>query len=118
MGRPGITYHDVANAAQQVTTADNNPTIESVRAILKTGSSSTIAQHLRDWKAKQSDTFALASKEKIPEELVAALKGLWQKLVTESEEQVEIIKQQHEDITKQHKGEIEKLQRNCSPPAL
>jgi hypothetical protein len=63
MARPGINYHDVADAAQQLTGQGKNPTIEGIRAFLGTGSSSTIAPHLRDWKSKQGETQRLASKE-------------------------------------------------------
>ena len=110
MGRPGITYTDVANAAQQIAAQGNNPTIEAVRAVLKTGSSGTIAGHLREWKAKQSNTLAIASKEKLPEELVAVIKGLWNKLVTQSEQEINVFKESASQATDRLKDDLEKLQ--------
>lgn len=72
MGRPGITYHDVINATQQLQGQGKSPTIENIRFLLGTGSSTTIAMHLRQWKAQQGATHAIASKEQLPAELGVA----------------------------------------------
>lgn len=110
MGRPGITYYDVANAAQQIAAQGNSPTIEAIRIVLKSGSSSTIAQHLRTWKAKQTSTQQLAVKEKLPEEFVAVMKGLWEKLVAQADEQVSAIQQASEQSTTLLRQDLDKLQ--------
>jgi chromosome segregation ATPase len=106
MGRPGITYYDVANAAQQVAGRGNNPTIEAIRIVLKSGSSSTIAQHLRTWKAKQTSTQQIAVKENLPEEFVAVMKGLWEKLVAQADEQIQHIQQASEQAITLLKQEL------------
>lgn len=95
MARPGVTYLEVANAAQQLTASGRLPTIESIRIILGTGSNSTLGAHLRTWKSKQGDT-AEANRENLPEELLAALKGVWQRVMDQSEEIIQTIKQEHE----------------------
>lgn len=110
MGRPGITYSEVANAAQQISARGSNPTIESIRAILKSGSSGTIAQHLRNWKTRQDSTSKIATKENLPEEMVALMKGLWEKLVNQADDQVHAIQQSTEQSITQLKQTVEKLQ--------
>lgn len=96
MGRPGITYQDVSTAAHHLVGQGKNPTIERIRAHLKTGSSSTITPFLRTWKSKQGETHQLAVKENLPEELVALLKGLWERLIEQAQTQVVMIEQKAE----------------------
>lgn len=121
MGRPGITYLDVANAAQQLAARGTNPTIESIRVLLKSGSSSTIAQHLRTWKAKQDGVQRIAIDEKLPEELIAVMKGLWEKVLGQAEAQLTTIKQSTEQaINKfkqelsQHQQETQQIRQQCN----
>ena len=52
MARIGITYHDVTRAIATLQTLQKNPTVDHIREILGTGSKSTIARFLREWKAK------------------------------------------------------------------
>lgn len=107
MARPGITYHDVANAAQQLSAQGKNPTIESVRSLTGTGSSTTIAHHLKEWKNLQENTRLLCNKENLPEELVLTMKGLWERVINQADEKVTKIKQDYEqtmaELTAQHK---------------
>ena len=84
MTRPGVTYFEVATAAQEIIASGLEPTIERIRAKLKTGSNSTIGTHLRVFRTKQDPLKQLATKEKIPEELIGLLKGFYrlkQKLI-------------------------------------
>lgn len=55
MGRIGITYSDVARAADELKEKEQNPTVDAVRAVLGTGSKSTIVPHLRRWRIKQEN---------------------------------------------------------------
>jgi len=71
----------------------NNPTIETIRNLLGTGSSSTIAPYLRKWKDSLNQTQQIACKENLPEELIALLKGLWERVVAQAEERFERFKQ-------------------------
>jgi hypothetical protein len=73
MGRPGVIYQDVAMAAEQLAAQGPNPTIESVRA----------------WRNKQDASRQLALKEKLPEELIAVIKGLWERVFIEAEAKFE-----------------------------
>lgn len=96
MGRPGITYHDVAKAADALQIEGVNPTIERVRTKLGTGSNGTITPHLRQWKAQSNDSQQLASKEQLPEPLVTLIKSLWRHMLDDVENQVSIAKKDSE----------------------
>jgi len=89
MARPGVTYQDVAMAAEQLAAQGRNPTIESVRAFLGTGSTATVGPYLRAWRNKQDASRQLALKEKLPEELIAVIKGLWDRVFIEAEAKFE-----------------------------
>lgn len=89
MGRPGVIYQDIAMAAEQLAAQGRNPTIESVRALLGTGSTATVGPYLRAWRNKQDASQQLALKEKLPEELIAVIKGLWERVFIEAEAKFE-----------------------------
>lgn len=110
MTRPGVTYLDVANIAQQLIASGHEPTIERIRSQLKTGSNTTIGTHLRTWRTKQDPLQQLATKEKIPEELIILLKGLWERVMAQSEVQIETIKIETKQELSQQKQMIEQLQ--------
>lgn len=110
MSRPGVTYHDVASAAQQLSAQGKNPTIESIRALTGTGSSSTIAQHLRAWKIKQDNTRLICLKENLPEEIVLTMKGLWERVINQGEEKLTLIKQDFEQSIAAFKEQNKKLE--------
>lgn len=109
MARPGVTYHEVSMIAQRLIAAGKNPTIDAIRIELGTGSNSTLGTHLRTFKERQTQTQQLATKENIPEELIAVIKGLWERVMTQSENKIQTI--QHEtaqDIT-QLRQEVQSL---------
>lgn len=53
MPRPGLTYDDVAQAANTLNQQGTNPTIQNIRESLGTGSPITISKHLKTWKEAQ-----------------------------------------------------------------
>lgn len=110
MTRPGVTYFDVANVAQQLIASGQEPSIERIRIQLKTGSNSTIGAHLRTFRAKQDPLQQLATKEKIPEELIVLLKGLWERVIAQAETQVEAVKTETQHDLAKHKQTIQQLQ--------
>ena len=55
MGRIGITYRDVANAASHLIESQKAPTVDAIRHCLGTGSKSTILPYLRRWKIEQGE---------------------------------------------------------------
>ena len=100
MARPGVTYHEVSMIAQRLIAAGKNPTIDAIRIELGTGSNSTLGTHLRTFKERQTQTQKLATKENIPEELIVVIKGLWERVMTQSEDKIQMIQQETaQDIT-------------------
>ena len=88
MARPGITYIEVAEAASRLLGQGTHPTIEQIRRLLGTGSSTTLARHLRQWKNTQSSNQRLAIRENLQEELLSLVKGLWERVLSEAEEKM------------------------------
>jgi hypothetical protein len=50
LGRPGISYHDVENAAESLSKRGEIPSVVSIRRFLGTGSFTTINNHLLSWR--------------------------------------------------------------------
>lgn len=112
MARPGVTYQDIATAANELKGQGKNITIESVRAILGTGSIGTINQHLRKWKEAQASIQNIATKENLPDSIIALIKGLWESVITQSSEQFLPIEDKYKQQILALKSELEKYKNN------
>lgn len=75
MARVGVQFSDIEKAAFELHGNGKVPTVDGIRELLGTGSKSTIARHLRAWRAKQTET-----EGQLPQELAALVTGLWKKL--------------------------------------
>src|SRR5690349_6279495 len=106
MARPGITYNEVALSAQQLIAAGKNPTIDAIRIQLGTGSNSTLGNHLRTFKERQTQTEQIASKEHLPEVLIATLKGLWEGVIQQPDEKIAAVTQETETAVKDLKEQL------------
>ncbi len=90
MGRIGITYGNVANAAAELTGQNQSPTIDRIRELLGTGSKTTIAKYLQQWKTKQSEYGLYHSESStLPQDLLAHIKGLWDHMQNHANERIE-----------------------------
>lgn len=112
MSRPGITYQEVANAAQSLHAQGLNPTIEKIRKLTGTGSHGTIAPFLRRWKENQNEIVRTSTKEKLPDELVACLKGLWEKVMSQSDAEVIRIQETAQNAIAELEQELQKYKSN------
>lgn len=112
MARIGVTYGEVAEAAAQLIGQGRNPTVEQIRFILGTGSSTTIANHLRQWKANQESTTLISAKENLPPEFVSMMKGLWERVINHSQEQVSSIEVGYQQTIAELDQEVEKYKTN------
>ncbi len=110
MSRPGVSYLEVSKAANQIMAGGQEPTIERIRAQLKTGSNSTIGAHLRLWREKQNPLQEIASKEKIPEELIAVLKDLWERVMSHAQEKIDTNEKLCQQALKDHQESIHQLE--------
>lgn len=109
MSRPGITYQEVAKAAIQLQGQNENPTVDRVREILNTGSKSTIARYLKEWKSK---TGHVTGTDGIPHELIAIIKGLWERLKIESDKQTTQYQQDADRLVAEIKQSLAHEQKN------
>lgn len=110
MSRAGISYFDVAKAAEQIVGCGKTPTIEQVRNLLGTGSNSTIGPHLRTWRNQQEPNQRLALQSNLPEELIALMKGLWERVILESNTKIEKITQDLEQEINKLQQQVQTLQ--------
>lgn len=94
MARVGISYQEVVNAIREMQGVNKNPTVDGIRAILQTGSKTTIARYLKEW--RQSENIANNSAANaLPEELLSLVKGLWQKIQNQADKQVQEIQNEY-----------------------
>lgn len=112
MARPGVTYYDIANAASLLLESGENPTIDKVRQKLGSGSNSTIANHLKQWKEENMPTTSMVANTTIPASLLSQIQSLWDHLKGEARKNIEqtqneLIAQQ--SISTKQNDEIENL---------
>ncbi|MBL4869142.1 MAG: DNA-binding protein [Pseudomonadales bacterium] len=102
----GITHQDVARAAQAVKQDGQEPTVDRVRINLGTGSRSTIAPLLKQWKADRSTS---DSNGGLPSDLVNAVKNLQERIQFSANEQIAKIAEQHDRQFSEHQNQIANL---------
>ena len=89
MARAGILFSDVTRAAEQLKQSGIVPTVDRVRKMMgDTGSKSTIAPMLKQWKDEHQDEFA-ASNTGLPESILNAVKGVHELIKAESANAIE-----------------------------
>ncbi|MHB1948865.1 MAG: DNA-binding protein [Gammaproteobacteria bacterium] len=95
MTRLGITFKDVETTAEEILATGENPTIERIRRALGTGSNSTIAKYLQDWRAirllaSKNDS---ATQNTAPDAVNAAVAQVWEKIRNESATEIKSIRE-------------------------
>lgn len=86
MARAGVTYHDIAKAAEVIKNQRQEPTVDRVREQLGTGSKSTIAPLLKRWR---SDNGAAADVSGLPNDLVEVVKSLYERVQQMGDHRIE-----------------------------
>ena len=107
MARPGVTYFEVAQAASQLHTDNQAPTIDRVRQKLGCGSNSTIAAHLKQWKAEHMPYATEVPRSTVPPLLLAQVQSLWQSLQ-------ETATAQWDEARERYQHQLEQAQRNVA----
>ena len=87
MGRDGITFEQVAEAAESLVAIGERPTQLAVRARLGTGSLGTIQRHLGQWRAAQP--LAAASAAPLPAVIARAFQNELARAVAEARQELE-----------------------------
>ncbi len=95
MGRIGISYQDVATAILKLQEQSKPPTVDNVREVLKTGSKSTIARLLREWK-QQHGLLKNYNDATLPTELMAVVKEFWLKLQNKTDGSIDKHQQEYD----------------------
>lgn len=99
MGRIGISYAEVAEAALALQAEGKVATVDAIRNRLGTGSKTTINQYLKQWKSEQENRQG----SQLPKELHTVVMGLWERLQAECALKIE-------GMIEKHKSECENLQ--------
>lgn len=86
MARAGVTYYDVAKAAETIKAGGREPTVDRVREQLGTGSRSTIAPLLKRWR---SDNDGDAEVSGLPHDLVDVVKSLHERVQQMADQRIE-----------------------------
>lgn len=89
MSRTGITFQEVKKAIAELQGRQKNPTVDSIREILGTGSKSTIARFLREWRAQQGLGSDSNGDGRLPSDLLGIVNGLWDALQNKADTQIE-----------------------------
>lgn len=104
MARAGVTYLDVTRAAETIKSQGKEPTVDRVREHLQTGSKSTIAPFLKKWREFQSNQADLSG---LPNELIEALKTLYNQVQGEAEKRIEEAHLEYETLRKRIEDELD-----------
>ena len=103
MGRIGITYEQVAQAAETILMEGQNPTIHRVRASLgDTGSITTINKYLNQWKSEKlvSNSIQQTTKAMPTNPVTQAADQLWQQLINKAhdtaQEEIDAVKEDYQ----------------------
>ena len=90
MARTGINYLDVAKTAEKLKNKGIMPTIDRVREILGTGSKTTLAHHLKRWKAITPEEIQYQT---LPTEIIQAIKSIHEQLKAHAQQKTEELAQ-------------------------
>ncbi len=96
----------IAQAAKHIQSNEQNPTVDRVLAHLGTGSKSTIAPLLKEWKQKQRELND-SNTEGLPPELVLAIKSLYQQTHNRADERIDTEKRKATEIVERIQKEAE-----------
>ncbi len=92
--RSGVTYQDVALAAEELQQAGERPTIERVRAHLgSTGSNTTISKYLQAWRDQATHIADSLEKKPTPNIVQAAVDSVWQQMRVQADAEIEAIQE-------------------------
>lgn len=103
MARAGVTYHDVAKAAEAIKSQRQEPTVDRVREHLGTGSKSTIAPLLKRWRSDNGEAADIGG---IPNDLIEVVKSLHERIQQMANHRIEQARQEFESLSKELRKEL------------
>lgn len=103
MARAGVTYHDVAKAAEAIKNRRQEPTVDRVREQLGTGSKSTIAPLLKRWRSHNGEAADVSG---LPNDLVEVVKALHERVQQMADHRIEQARQEFEALNEELRKEL------------
>ena len=103
MARAGVTYHDIAKAAQAIKAQGQEPTVDRVREHLGTGSKSTIAPLLKRWRSDNGEAAAVSG---LPNDLVEVVKSLHERVQQMADHRIEQARREFEALNEELRNEL------------
>ena len=95
MGRLGVTYEQFSEAANEVLTTGQFPTIEKVRLVLGVGSNTTLNAYINRWKDEFiKNNLAGTKASTIPDPVQRVVNEVWETLRAESKAEMERVQQE------------------------
>ena len=103
MARSGVTYHDVAKAAEAIKSQRQEPTVDRVREHLGTGSKSTIAPLLKRWRSDNGEAADIGG---LPNDLIEVVKSLYERVQQMADHRIEQARQEFEGFNQELRKEL------------
>lgn len=103
MARAGVTYHDVAKAAEAIKSQRQEPTIDRVREHLGTGSKSTIAPLLKRWRSDKGEAADIGG---LPNDLIEVVNSLHERVQQMADHRIEQARQEFEGFNQELRKEL------------
>lgn len=104
MGRIGVTYQDIVKIIPKLQAQGKSITVDNARAELNTGSKSTIARLLREWKAAQG--LSVEDDGSLPTELLSMVKELWLRLQSKADAAIDKHQQECDGVLKKMEQQL------------
>jgi hypothetical protein len=114
MGRLGVTYEQFGEAANQVLTTGQFPTIEKVRLVLGVGSNTTLNVHMNRWKDEFIRNHLAGTKTTaLPDPIQRLITEVWETLRTESTNVSQAIQQEAQLLVKEAQQQKENAEQRA-----
>lgn len=88
MARHGVEYDAVKHAAIKLLSEGTAPSVHKIRDMLGTGSNTTIATHLKQWRDEYTQKKVHYLPADMPKELIAVFEVLWQTAMEHAQNQL------------------------------
>jgi myosin heavy subunit len=88
MTRPGLNYETVKKTSLTLLSQGIAPSVQKIREVLGTGSNTTIAEHLKNWRDEYAKKAIHHLPANMPQELISVFEVLWQTAMEQAQNQL------------------------------